>query len=99
MLRSRRQQPLNLPHHPIHFFLIRQRDHEKFVALVEADNAVGEKPDAVEKGIAAEDPTYGSAGNTDGIDDLGEHYCAHCATEGAQQRRAYVLCHLALELD
>jgi len=39
---SRRQQTLNLPHHTIHFFLIRECDHEKFVALMEADNAIRE---------------------------------------------------------
>jgi len=66
---------------------------------VETDDAVGEQPDAVEQGIASEDPTDGRAGQPDGIHNLGKHHCTHGATEGAQQRRADILGHLLLELD
>src|SRR3954471_11996348 len=94
-----RQQPFNLSHHAIHFFLIRQGDHEKFVALVETDDAVGEEPDAIKHWIAAENPTYRRAGNTDRVYYLCEHHSAHRATEGAQERCADVLGHLFLKLD
>ncbi len=44
--------------HALHFFLIRQRDHEKPITLVEADDAVGKQPHSVQKRIAAENQTY-----------------------------------------
>jgi hypothetical protein len=37
-----RQQSLELSYHAIHFLLIRQCDHEKLVALMETNDAVGE---------------------------------------------------------
>src|ERR1043165_1055108 len=98
-LRRGRQQSLNFPHHAIHLFLIRQGNHEEFVALVEADDAVGEEPDAVENWIAPENPTYGRAGNADRVYYLREHHRPHRATEGPEQRRADVLGHLLLKLD
>src|SRR5260370_4407685 len=81
-----REQPLNLSHYAIHFFLIRQGDHEKLVALMEANHAIREQPNSVEKWIAAEYPAYRRAGDADGIYNLGEHYRARCATERPQQR-------------
>src|SRR5581483_8615269 len=83
----------------IHFFLVRQRYHEKFVTLVKADHAVGKYPHAVEERIAAENPTHWCARDADGIYDLREERRAHRTTKGAEQGRADILCHLALELD
>src|SRR6185503_17310298 len=98
-LRSRRQQPLNLPHHPIHFFLIRQRNHEKLVALVEANHAIGKQPDAVEEWVTAKDPTYGRAADADRIHDLRKHGSAGGATESPEQGSAHIFRHLPLKLD
>src|SRR5258708_15214951 len=97
--RRRGQQPLNLPHHPIHFFLIRQRDHEELIALMKTDDAVGEQPHTVEEGIAAEQPTYRRAGDSGRTGNLCDHHCAGGATECAQQRRADVLRHLPLKFN
>ena len=36
------------------FFLVREGDHEEFIALVETNYAVREEPYAVKKGVAAE---------------------------------------------
>src|ERR1041385_5723983 len=94
-----RQKSLDLAHHAIYFVLICQRNHEKFVALVKADNSVGEKPDAIEKWVTAEQPTDRCAADADRIHDLHKQRRAHGATEGPKQRRADVLCHLALEFD
>ena len=80
----RRQQPFNFPYHAIHFFLISKRDHEKLVALVKTDDAVCEQPDAVEEGIAAQQPAYWCAGDGAGLNDLREHGGARGATERSQ---------------
>ena len=93
----RRQQPFNFPYHAIHFLLIRQRDHEKLVALVKADDAVSEQPYAVEEGVATEQPTYRCAGDPDRVNDLREHCGARGTTESAEQRRADVFRNLALK--
>lgn len=37
-----RKQALNLPDHARHFFLIRESDHEKLIALVKTNHPVGE---------------------------------------------------------
>ena len=80
----RRQQPFNFPYHAIHFFLICQCDHEEFVALMKADDAVSEQPHAVEEGIATQQPAYRRAGDGAGLNDLGEHGGARGATERSQ---------------
>jgi hypothetical protein len=36
------------------FVLVRERDHEEFVALVETNDAVSKEPHAVQKGVAAQ---------------------------------------------
>src|SRR5437660_2713068 len=95
----RRQQSFNLPYHAIHFFLIRQSDHEELIALMKADHAVSEQPHAVEEGIAAQQPAYWRAGDGARLYDLREHGGARGATERAEQRRADVLCHLALKFN
>src|SRR5262249_15473001 len=94
-----RQQTFNLSDHAVHFFLISQCNHEKLVALVKADDAVGEQPDSVKKWIAAQNPTDWRASDAYGVDYLCEHRRARGATEGAEQRRADILCHLALKFD
>src|SRR5260370_39575830 len=94
-----RQKPLNLPYHPLHLFLISQRDHEELITLMEANDAVGEQPHAVEEGVAAEDQTYWRAGEPYWIDDLREHHGAGGATERTQQRRAHVLGNLPLKFN
>ena len=99
MVSRRRQQTLDLSHHAIHFFLIRQRDHEELVALMKADHAVSEQPHAVEEGIAAQQPAYWRAGDGARLNDLRKHGGAGGATEGAEQRRADVLCHLPLKFN
>ena len=53
-----RQQTLNLTHDTIHFILIRKRNHEKLIAFVETDDAVGKQPDRAEKRIPAYQPTH-----------------------------------------
>src|SRR5437588_10458750 len=99
MVSRRRQPALDLSHHAIHFFQIRQRDHDELVALMKADHAVSEQPHAVEEGVAAQQPAYWRAGDGARLYDLREHSSAGGATERAQQRRADVLCHLALKFN
>ncbi len=43
------------------FRLVFERNHEELVALLEADYSVGEEPDAVEDGVAAEQPSSGQS--------------------------------------
>src|SRR5437588_4897887 len=99
MVSRRRQPALDLSHHAIHFFQIRQRDHDELVALMKADHAVSEQPHAVEEGIAAQQPAYWRAGDGAGLDDLREHSGTGGATESAEQRRADVFGDLALEFN
>src|ERR1700720_210262 len=94
-----RQQTLDLAHDTSDLILIRKRDHEELVTLMKTDDAVGKQPDAVEEGIAAEQPTYRRAGNRTGLNDLRKHRRACGATERAEQRRADVFRHLALKFN
>ena len=65
---------------------------------MEADDAVGEQPDAVEKWIPARDQLIGAPLRPTGFT-IWANSVAPMAQLGAQQGRADILGHLALKLD
>src|SRR3954468_15693308 len=97
--RGRRKQPLYLADDSLRILLIFECDHEELVALLDADDSVGEEPDGVEHRVAAEEPAYWCADDWAGLKYLRPDCKPRGATERAEQRRADVANHLALELD